>query len=368
MNLIIVENDNDQVTSYLDAITLLNAEGEGVIISPVIVNTLQEALGAIERESFDAAVVDLRLSGNQSEAEGNEVIRKIVNLKRFPVFVYSSFIGDIDPEIEESIFFRKFERTSDTFQDIVFKLREIYKTGVTNVLGRGGVIEGHLTKIFWQHIAESFEDLCQKGVTEEQLLRYITGHLHEYLELGEVDGDFKKYLPEEVYIKPSIKPHFFTGSIIKEKTTDKKYIILTPACDIANGKAKYILFASISDLTEDPVRSIKTKANDEIPGDLNEAQREKRENDKEDAKDNLEKIIRNRYSDRYYFLPQSRNFNGGLINFQDLESAKSGGMSDRFDIIAAISSQFLKDIVARFSFYYSRQGAPEIDCSVNDLP
>lgn len=345
MKLIIVEDDNDQITAYLDAISALNAEGGTQIEEPKIVRTLTEALSAIENENFDAAVVDLKLSNGQ-DYEGNDIIKQIVNIKRFPVFVYSAHLGDLDPAIPESFFFQKFEKTGTVLlRDILIKIRDIYKTGVTKILGRGGTIEKHLIDIFWKHVAESFDNLCRKGIDEKQLLRYITGHLYEYLEIGEADGTFKKYLPEEVYIKPSIKSRFFTGSIIKEKNGDKKFIILTPQCDIVNNKANHLLLASIRNLTDNLIQEWKRSA-PEI----------------------LKNVMNNSGPYQYYFLPPSSNFEGGLVNFQELESVESGSIGERFDIVAAVNSQFLKDIVAKFSFYYSRQGAPEIEVSTDDLP
>ncbi len=370
MKLIIVEDDKDQIISYLDTITVVNSSGGGHNIeNPKVVGTLTEALEAIENKHFDGAIVDLKLSrSNRDKTDGNEIIGQIVNLKRFPVFVYSSFLEDIDPAIENSFFFQQFERTTVPFRDVVIKLHDIYKTGVTKILGRDGAIESHLTKIFWKHVAESFEGLCQKGITEKQLLRYITGHLYEYLELDDMAESFKKYLPEEVYIKPSIKLNFFTGGIIKDKNSQRNFIILTPSCDIVQNKAKSMLLASVRSLTDDPVRDLKTKSTNRIPADLRGAQRQVAEEEKKTAKKQLEDLIRNNYSHKYYFLPRSKNFEGGLINFQDLESVEPAAMNGRFDIIATINNQFLKDIVAKFSFYYSRQGAPEVDFSVADLP
>jgi len=368
MKLIIVEDDNDQITSYLDTITALNELDGGQIDNPKVVKTLTEALAAIENEPFDAAILDLKLSSNQNETQGNEVIKLIVNLKRFPVFVYSAYLGDIDSSIPESFFFQKFEKTTP-IRDLLIKLRDIYKTGVTRILGANGLIENHLTKIFWNHIAESFEDLSRNGINEKQLLRYITGHLYEYLEMGDTAGSFERYLPEEVYIKPPIKQKYFTGSIVKEKNSEKKFIILTPSCDIANCKAEHVLLALIYSLTTGLVRGLKSEATKTIRVGLSVGRRQVAEDKKKKAEDDLKRLFRNNYSPKYYFLPPSRNFEGGLINFQDLESVEHPGtMSDRFDIIATVNSQFLKDIVARFAFYYSRQGAPEIEFSIADLP
>jgi hypothetical protein len=353
----------------LDVVRLLN-ESEVNKIKTRVVKTLQEALVAIENEVFDGAIVDLKLSAsNTNITEGNEIIKKIVNLKRFPIFVYSAHLGDLDNTITQSIFFQKFEKTGTSFNDILVKLRDICNTGITNILGKNGIIESHLNKIFWNHIARSFEDLTKSGINEKQLLRYITGHLYEYLEINVANGAFEKYLPEEVYIRPSIKTKFFTGSIIKDKSTGKNFVILTPSCDIANDKAKHALLASICDLTDEPIKGLKIKATSPIAANLNRRQKKQAKEDRDSAKDKLEKLLRNNGGQKYYFLPKSKSFDGGLINFQDLESVgHPGTMSDRFDIVATINSQFLKDIIARFSFYYSRQGAPEVDFEIDNLP
>jgi CheY-like chemotaxis protein len=368
MRLLSVEDNSANAALYQQLINDFNSSG-GEQIELSVVNTLDDALEIIKKQHFDGAIVDLKLSADtQSETEGNEVLKEIVGKKRFPVFVYSSFLGDIDPTISESIFFQKFDRTALAFLEVVRELLAIYTTGVTKILGQGGTIENHLTGIFWKHIAESFEELKQKGIAEDQLLRYIAGHLYEYLEVGEDAGTFSKYFPEEVYIKPSIKQGFFTGSIVKEKTTERVFIILSPACDMAQGKAEKILIAELSSLTEFPVKQLKIDANKVIPTGLTAAVRKQKQEKKERAAKNLEDLLRNNYSQKYYFLPKSKCFNGGLINFQNLESVDKNLMSTRFDIIATISTHFLKDIVAKFSYYYARQGAPEVNFLVSDLP
>ncbi|EMU6246077.1 hypothetical protein WOA06_001781, partial [Campylobacter jejuni] len=47
------------------------------------------------------------------------------------------------------------------------------------------------------------------------------------------------------------------------------------------------------------------------------------------------------------------------IYFQDLISVKKEEISD-YVRVASISYPFLKDIIARFSRYYARQGSPKI--------
>jgi hypothetical protein len=282
--------------------------------------------------------------------------------------VYSANLNTLDGSIPSSIFFKKFVKTGEEdLSDIILNLKSIYDTGITKILGRNGIIENQLNRVFWEHMSEVFDKLLAKGINEKQLLRYLTGHLYEYLEINEIDNSFESYFPEEVYIKPPIKPQFFTGDIIEKNEDGKKYIILTPACDIANKNPKKILLSLISDLADDPIRGMKADYDkNPIEGEAEEVIKEINDK-KEEAERNLEKLLSNNYSPRYYFLPKSSSFNGGLVNFHHLEVVDYATIDQNFKKVATVNGQFLKDVIARFSFYYSRQGAPEVKFSLSDL-
>jgi CheY-like chemotaxis protein len=365
MKILIVEDNADQQNSYQDNIIAINTTG-GEQIIPTIKGTLADALKELEQSSFDAAIVDLKLSGNQDEAEGNKLLREIVNKKRFPVFVYSAHLGEIDPDITPSAFFQIFSKTT-LFSDLISKLRDIYKTGVTKILGRDGEIDRYLAKVFWENIVASFDELSGKGMTEAQLLRYIAGHLQEHLELDH-KGNFEDHFTEEVYIQPSIKPNFFTGSIIKRKDTEEYSIILTPQCDMAHANAQtQILAARVHDghPFSSYLADFKHAAPD--PATATQLQIDKHMEKRKKAEEALGNMIHNKYSQKHYFLPKHREFPGGLVHFQDLFPISGDKINGEFDHIATINASFLKDIVARFAFYYSRQGAPDLKISIFDL-
>lgn len=368
MKIIIVEDDAAQRTAYSDTIDSINESGDESI-EIIFKDRIDDAVICLDDDDVAGVIVDLKLSsGVNDSSDGNDIIRSVVNKRRFPVFVYSANLGMIDSEISTSIFFQKFEKAGIvSLGEIINKLKIIYKTGITKILGRNGIIEKQLNKVFWDHILDVFEQLSEKGINEKQLLRYITGHLYEYLEINEVGDSFETYFPEEVYIKPPIKQIFFTGDIIEKKDDTKKYIILTPACDIANKKAKRILLAFISNIDDDPMRYLLADYNKIPEGGISGEEMQAITDKKNDAEDNLNKLLSNNYSPRYYFLPKSGSFNSGLINFQNLEIINYDSMNDDFNKIATINSQFLKDIIARFSFYYSRQGAPNVTQSIGDL-
>ena len=80
-------------------------------------------------------------------------------------------------------------------------------------------------------------------------------------------------------------------------------------------------------------------------------------------------MFRNAHTDsiRYHFLPKFSKFSGGFVDFRSVISLKynreTGKIEDtNYKKIGVITESFKRDIVARFSSYYHRQGQPEFNC------
>ncbi len=62
----------------------------------------------------------------------------------------------------------------------------------------------------------------------------------------------------------------------------------------------------------------------------------------------------------FHYLPQTNAFVGGVVNFRHLETFNLEEFGSVFEEPSVqISPVFTKDIVARFSAYYARQGQPD---------
>lgn len=351
MNLLIVENEKEQMQLYTDVIDSFN-KSNGTNITPFPMYSLEEGKNALLSSDYDAAIIDLKLSSNSVELEGMEIVNSIITNLRFPVFIVSGSIGQI--ENSENALFKKRLRDAD-FKIVLRELTNIYNTGIVNILGKRGKINDYLNTIFWNHLSTSMDvwiDDASRSPEEKQksLLRYTLLHIQEYLELSEESG-FEDYHPAEIYITPPVKPDVFTGDIVTENNTGMSYIVLTPSCDLAQSKAKDILLAVIekedTGLLSEKINVIKRgKSSPEIIG---------------EAENSLKALINNSYSNKYHFLPKYKNIGAGLVNFQKIKSIRVRDFNDNFTRIAAINSSFTKDIVARFSYYYSRQGSPDFD-------
>ncbi|MFT6334540.1 MAG: hypothetical protein ACJATI_001279 [Halioglobus sp.] len=346
MKLLIVEDDKPTIQTYIDNIESFNKKSP-VKIEFTIKENMEDAKKSLLSPDFDGAIIDLKLSSTTTELEGLKIVEEIENNQRFPIYIVSGSIAQI--EKEETAFLKK--RNRDTsFQDILAEIIAVYNTGITKILGKKGEIDKYLNNIFWKHLSNSL-DLWINDKTrspedkQKSLLRYTLSHLQEYLEITE-DSDFENYHPSEIYITPVIKPRVFTGDIVMNKTTKTQHVILTPSCDLAQSKAKDILLVNIepsnTGILGEKISFIK-----------------KGKGDQNEASDILRKIIHNSFSNKYHFLPKYNKMEGGLINFQKVNSIRAKDFDGEFVRIASINGNFTKDIVARFSYYYSRQGSPD---------
>jgi len=351
MKILIVEDDDPTIQSYRDNIESFS-KSTGNIIEVSVLKKLEEALDFLATAELDAVIIDLRLSSNSSELEGMQIVEEIYGKLRFPIFIVSGSIGQV--EREETSFLKKRSRDG-SFKDILCEISDIYNTGITKILGKRGEIDSYLNNIFWSHISNSLDiwidDRSRTPVEKQKsLLRYTLLHMQEYLELTE-DSDFDRYHPAEIYIQPSMKENVFTGDIVMNSNNDSQcYIILTPSCDLAQSKAKDILLVKI----ETTNCILNEKINILKRGSGNTEQLAA-------ARTDLTKLISNNFSNKYHFLPAYKNLQPGLVNFQKVLSIRIGDLKKEYNVIASVNSSFSKDIIARFSYYYSRQGSPDLD-------
>lgn len=355
LKLLIVEDDPNVIAIYTRDIDSFNKTNTDIKIKKTILSDKDEAIEILRNSNnvFDGAVIDLDLKqSGGSDSSGNEVIKEVKDNLRFPVFVISGTSHNLDATLSEETSFFKVRNRDDDF-DFIEEIVAIYNTGITEILNRKGTIENYITDIFWNHLSDSLDlwtNDKKRSPEEKQksLLRYTLLHLHEYLDINS-SGDLEKYHPAEFLITKPIKPNLFTGDIIQTKQ-GKRCIVLTPACDIdlKNGKRK-----------ADKILTIHIINPNDIDPEFSNPEMSS------GKKNKISQILTNSIA-RYHCIPSSKDFSIGLIDFQDKYTTDSDSLERaikeyRVERIATISHPFLKDIIARYSNYYSRQGSPDFD-------
>lgn len=339
--LIIVEDDRKEIEeNYKPTIARIMRE-KAIRIDYVMVSTLEDALARLD-SSFDGAIVDLKLD-NSGEEKGNDVIREIHSRYRIPVAVLTGTPQDVEDQL--SGFVKVFTRDQGLDPALGYLLG-IYSTGLTKIMGGRGKIESAMGGIFWNNIiphVDVWVKHARDGQTEAGLLRYVVSHIHELLESE------SHAFPQEMYVSPPLTSELRTGSILEHKDGSGFSVVLSPPCDLAireSGQCKTdrVLVCGIEDF--DKVKS-------EVLSDISNAtKRQKR----------LEKILKNNEAEYFHWLPKTSVFQGGLVNFRWVSALSSDKIEADFNKPSVqVASPFIKDILARFSSYYARQGQPDFD-------
>lgn len=351
IHLLIIEDEKSQIEAYEDSISQHNKKQNNKIIATIKKN-YDDAEIALKSPQYDGAIIDLRLS-NSEEFEGKKLVEEVNKKIRIPIIIYSGSIAQVD-DIDENILLKKKSRDQVLIKDILLEIENIFDTGITRFLKSNGLIDNMLTIIFWKHLSENLFDL--KGTnTEKAVVRYISSHIQEFLEIDGENG-LEDLNPAEFYIYPPIKTQLSTGDILLNTQKGLYFLLLTPACDILlrttksapptkTRNANKALLISL--ITWNSIENFNTLKED--TGKSNEVRKK------------LENYTKNK-KERYHFLPPYKKISGFFADFQFQNSLDFDECNQLkgYERIATISQPFLKDIISRFSQYYSRQGQPEL--------
>ena len=362
IKLLILDDDQEVLDSFLSVINRINRD-KAVTYKVYQAKTLEQAKEIIKYYKLDTAVIDLNLNnGNGADpdnADGNTAIEELMMNFRMPIFVVSGEPGKLKESLSDNHLINLYTRDKFTeengFETIIPPL---FLSKSIHYFARDGFLEQKINAFYWEHLSQTIDSW--KGVEKEHsdeiekiLSRHTLSCLNEELYIDGNIGNFDKYHPGEMYIIPPIKKHYHTGDIIEKD--GEKYIILNPACDIVNkNKIEYYTLVKIYPAIE--ISKIKSKSST---------------NQESYIQENLKKSNK---LDRYHFLPKFNIIdNDYVIDFQlltsidigtDEKSEYSKYLKERekyiisYTKLASVASPFLKDIIARFSAYYARQGQP----------
>lgn len=347
LRLLIVEDAKQDLEILRDAVDDYTRDKQQDI-DLVECKTLDEALRELDN-SFDGAIIDLKLADQGDE--GSQIVEVIgKSFFRIPIAILTGNPSNWDDSLKEKIMliddkvFIKGETEYDELQKLLHRFWDIYNTGLTRIMGGRGEIEKNLSQVFLNNLQPHLQTWVAYGEkdserTEKALLRYTLNHLLQLLEEEEERSFPEEVFPEEVYLYPPVLNRITTGSIVT--ADDKWFAVLSPACDLIPRNDKFkpghrILLAGI-------------ESEDEIVG-------------KGKVKSSGFGQLRDNRLPYYHWLPPTKFFEGGFLDFRNLRTLTNEEFDKKFEKPSIqISPFFVKDIVARFSSFYARQGQPDID-------
>ncbi len=339
IKLLLVEDDPSDRQGFEQSVTRFNHEN-GANFTVVAFDTLQATLDKLD-SSFDCAVIDMKL-GDQG-GEGNKILEVLDKANfRMPVVVLT---GTPDEADSEFVHIDVKKKGDAEHSEILKDFHQVHSSGLTKVMGGRGIIEKSLSKVFRHNLLSQKNAWKAYGQldserSERALMRHVMNHL-----ISMVDMEEENCFPEEFYIHPPVDEGLRTGSVVRAKDRSEFFVVLTPLCDLTKRhdgefNARKVMLCRISALEE---------CYEELP--------ESKNNSKGRAA--LRKNLLSNAKGSYHFLPNTDFFDGGYLDFENLTSIPKSQFNDHFSAPSLqISPAFIKDIVARFSAYFGRQGQP----------
>lgn len=327
-------------------------------------DTPEKAMVLLYKENFHALIVDLKLETDDNNKEdenysGNILLKNIINKEIIPIIVRTGFPNKMTQEINRNII-KSCSKETPTLEEVVEELIDYYNTSIFSIFGSRGKVDKHIKDFFWNILPECFinkkEEInnLDKGIQEKVIIRYVSSWLNNKYMFNDGYLDVE---PIEMYMFPNPIDRICNCDIYKDDDSNEKFIVLTPACDLANDKAENILFAKIQSY----------ESVDEFNKTIQKCS-EQQKTEEKISNGNRNKIAswsRNSHekSMRYHFLPKVGFFDGGFIDFSLLTCLKYDREKNEFAErnlvkIGTITDSFKRDIIARFSSYYQRQGQP----------
>lgn len=337
LNILLVEDNLDDIGVFKSTLELFDDRLK-IKTTLKIAKNFTEAISLIDQNIFDGVVLDLYLENG--EFGGEEVIRAIIEERKLiiPIIAYTGTPDEL-AEFDYIEVYRKGESES-VVDTILTDLKKTKDFGFNDIFNAKGEIQDFLKNVFYKNIffqKKQWIKYEDKEIVRKAVLRHALNHLTQY-----IDETDQEYFLEEVYIYPPVIKKIATGAIVKNPSNNVYYIVLTPACDFAQSKARCILLAEIIA----PFEYVKTN----VPGC---GKTNSRENKLKDAVHNKKQ--------EYHFLPSMSFFDGGFIDFTSVTSHSSDELKDNFsEVKIQISPFFISDILGRFSSYYARQGQPDL--------
>jgi CheY-like chemotaxis protein len=344
-----------QIKEFIDAESVPEGSADGTF-QVHVENDFDAALTELENTRYDAIILDVRLghptaTTGQEEA-GTKLLTQIQQRRFLPVIFYTGLPGLVAEY--ESTLIRVVEKTEGVDR-LLAELRTVIAGGLPSL---NRLLLRHVEEVqrryMWDFVGPNWDRLvgARRDGTELAYLlgRRLAGSLTEANVEGlasQLGGSLPisagRYHPVRLYLMPPVSEVPMPGEILRSDTSEgpEYRVLLTPACDMAQNKAEFVLVARCLPLERVP------RYNKHVSLRSNASRGE------------LRQLLENKL-ERYYYLPAAVDVPDLVVDFQQLETFKCTELGD-WSRVAALDSPFEQAFSSQFTRYFGRLGTPDLD-------
>ena len=309
---------------------------------------------ALANFRFDCALFDLRLpdpaGGARELPSGNDLALIGLHENGIPVGIITGLQDDLSQELEESETVRIFDKgDADSYTNAIEWFARQWSMMDALASARKHM-QGLAADVFVKRMWPQWSTISEAaGDDSDRLVRIVTrqyvNQMGELLGLEQGGG----WHPFECYISPSMEPdRAQTGDVFE--LDGEHWVVLTPQCDMANGKSESVLLAFC-----DP---------DQFPDwDANVTKLREATLEQVNKRSSYFRNLVNQKEPSCHFMPALPNETKPLmVQFTRLRTTPLADLTASLgNRKASVSAPFLSNLTQRFGAYISRSGQPNID-------
>lgn len=319
----------------------------------LVVTDFDEGFQKVRDGESDVVVLDVRRDGTASKPEdetaGHTKYLEIKKARFVPIIFWTALPEQVSREEMPPLV------TVVTKEDTE-KLPGAVRAAVTShVMTKIEMIEKQvasvLTDYMWNELAPNWTEYTE-GTDDVNIAPILLSRLARIID-DDSERSFTGH-PSFRYVYPPASDRRAPGDILRAPD-NTWWVVLTPACDLAQHKFDRVLLSHASPLEDHP----KYRAwKDEF---LSEKNKQKNAEKRGKAKwNNLRQDVLTSTRGQFYYLPRFRDIPDLVIDLEDV-CAVSEKQFAEYDTIASLSSPFAESLLVQYSHYRGRIGVPDLD-------
>lgn len=314
-------------------------------------NEFEQGVSMLKDKTYDLIILDLykgKPSITNIDMPGEQILEYIKGSCFIPVIFFSGLVNPIQHLKSDVV---RIVRKSDGTGELKKEIESVFDSKLPLIKRK---IDDYLNEsmryYFWEFVHPNWESL--KEIEDDVSLGYLLiRRLANSLSKEQIiklldDPKIKpeKSHPMEFYVYPPVTEEYETGDVLKKDYAF--FVLLTPSCDfvLRDGKRKaqntLLVPATLLKDTEE-YKSFKR-------------------NENPDNTEKLKRLIEDRKSDRYFFLPEIPIIPNCILDFQNIFVVSTDSLT-QYTKIAKLDDPYAQSMLANFIRYYNRVGHEDID-------
>lgn len=339
----------------------LTSAGDTALVKSV--SDFSAALRILESRRYDAVILDVRQGDYEKEPEedaGVQLLEAIKNARFLPIIFFTGL-----PNLVQHLAnppFIQVVRKGETLEPLLTAVQDTVRSQLPMI---NRALVSHVDRVqrdyMWHFVADNWSEI--KAETDQEMIANLlarrlaaslTGPSVARLAQGlggQAPASDEHVHPMGYYVMPPMTNPPYVAGDIHEGTIDGRpgyWIMLTPSCDLVQGKADRLLLAACDLLSEQQEfknwEGNRSKPNTRRLTQLVSNRREKAQ------------------QDRYFYLPGAMMVPDLVVDLQNIVAVPQPEFESRaLKRLASLDSPFTETLTSQFVRLFGRIGTPDLD-------